>query len=148
MVKKFSYSKGFTLVEIMAVMILIAILAATGVVGINAQVKKGKIRATKTQIATFDQAISLFELECGFFPTSLDDLIQAPTARRCKGYPKGGYMKKKSIPADPWGSDYQYDSSGSRSGFGYDLWSLGPDAEDGTDDDVTSWESDSGQDEE
>lgn len=136
-----THTRAFSLLEIMAVMILLALLGGTAVVTYNAQVKKGKIRAAATQISTFDQAISLFELECGFFPTSLDDLIQAPTARRCKGYPEGGYIKKKSIPTDPWNTDYNYDPSGSRSGFGYDLWSNGPDGEEGTDDDVTSWDS-------
>ncbi|MCB1198347.1 MAG: type II secretion system major pseudopilin GspG [Bdellovibrionota bacterium] len=134
------HTKGFTLVEILAVMVLVALLAATAGVGINAQIQKGRVKAAVTQIASFDQAISLFELECGFFPTELNDLLQAPTARRCKGYPKQGFMKKKSIPVDPWQGEYNYDGAGSRSGFGYDLWSNGPDGEEGTDDDITNWE--------
>ena len=137
-------NSGFSVLEIMAVMILLTLLGGTAAVTYNAQVKKGRIRAAKTQIATFDQAISLFELDCGFFPTALDDLIHAPTSRRCKGYPDGGYIKKKEIPQDPWSENYNYDANGSRSGFGYDLWSNGPDKEEGTEDDVTSWDSDSG----
>lgn len=135
-------TKGFTLVEILAVMVLVALLAGTAAVGIRAQVRRGQINATKTQIAAFDQAISLFELECSFLPSSLDDLVQKP-AKRCKGYPKEGYLKKKSVPLDPWKEEYNYDGNGSRSGFGYDLWSNGPDTEEGTSDDITNWESDS-----
>lgn len=138
---RFNNVKGFSLVEIMAVMILLALLGTIAVGTYNTQVNKGKVRAAKANISSFDTQISLFELECGFLPTTLDDLITPPTSRTCKGYPAGGFLKKKEIPKDPWGNFFNYDPSGSRSGFGYDLWSNGPDGEEGTADDITSWTS-------
>lgn len=139
--------KGFSLLEIMAVVIIMAILGTVAAVGVVGQIEKSRLRTTKTQISVLESAISLFEMECGFTPTTLDDLIQAPTSRKCKGYPKAGYLKKKAVPQDAWNNDFSYDPSGSKSGMSYDIWSNGKDGDEGTGDDVTSWDAESGEDE-
>lgn len=139
--------RGFSLLEIMAVVIIMAILGTVAAVGISAQIRNARIKTTQTQISTLETAIGLFEMQCGFMPTQLDDLIQAPTSRKCKGYPKEGYLGKKAIPLDAWNKDFNFDASGSRSGLGYDIWSDGIDGEEGTSDDVTSWETEAGGDE-
>lgn len=134
--------RGFSLVEIMAVVVIIGILATTVTVGINSRVKKARLEATKTQISSLEQAVSMFHLECGFFPESIVSLIQPPSSgRNCKGYPPEGFLGKKALPDDPWGLPYNYVRPGTHNAESYDLWSVGPDGEDGTSDDVTNWES-------
>jgi general secretion pathway protein G len=140
-------TSGFTLIEILAVTILIAIMAGTAALGINTALKKGKIHTVTGQIAAFDQAISLFEIECSSYPSSLNDLIQKPS-QKCKDYPAEGYLKKKEIPLDPWSNEYNYRKPGTHNPSSYDLWSDGPDGQDGTDDDITNWKSDNTQTEE
>jgi general secretion pathway protein G len=142
--RKLRRQAGFTLVEIMAVTFILALLAGGAVLGINKMVQKARVNATISQIANFGSAISAFHLECGSYPTSLNDLITAPSGRGCKGYPAGGFLEKKEIPDDPWSTSYNFVSPGIHNPDGYDLWSNGPDKEDGTSDDVTNWSSESG----
>jgi general secretion pathway protein G len=132
-------NKAFTIVEILAVTLLMAGLIGIAAVGITANVKKGKIRTAKAQIGTFEQAISLFELECSFYPSELEDLVQNNSGQKCKDFPKEGFLRKQEIPQDPWNNDYNYRKPGYPQHFSYDLWSNGPNGEDGDTDDVTNW---------
>lgn len=139
---KLRRTSAFTLVEILAVTLLIAGLLGMAALGISKNVKRGKINTAKAQISNFGSAISLFELECGFYPTALEDLISNGSGQKCKNFPKGGFLddKVKNIPQDPWSEDYSYRKPGSHNTSSYDLWSFGPDKEDGTDDDVGNWD--------
>lgn len=140
MKKMIRRNSAFTLVEILAVTILLAIMAGGAALGISANIKKGKIKTTQAQIATFGQAISLFEMECSGYPSSLEDLVKAPTTK-CKDFPKEGYLQKQEIPQDAWNNDYNYRKPGTHNPNSYDLWSSGPDGEDGSSDDITNWKS-------
>jgi general secretion pathway protein G len=130
---------AFTIVEILAVTLLMAGLIGIAAVGITANVKKGKIRTAKAQIGTFEQAISLFELECSFYPSSLEDLVQNNSGQKCKDFPKEGFLRKQEIPMDPWNNEYNYRKPGTHNSSSFDLWSNGPNGEDGDSDDVTNW---------
>jgi general secretion pathway protein G len=132
-------NKAFTIVEILAVTLLMAGLIGIAAVGITANVKKGKIRTAKAQIGTFEQAISLFELECSFYPSQLEDLVQNNSGQKCKDFPKEGFLRKQEIPQDPWNNDYNFQKPGSHNTSSYDLWSNGPNGEEGDSDDVTNW---------
>jgi general secretion pathway protein G len=133
-------NKGFTMIELIAVIIILGLLAGTVSITIVRQTEKAKKEATKIQISSLGTAITTFHLECGFYPQALDNLINPPSGgRTCKGYPNNGFLEKKEIPKDPWGGDYNYLSPGTHNSDGYDLWSLGPDQEDGTEDDITNW---------
>lgn len=136
-----NYRKAFTIVEILAVTLLMAGLIGIAAVGITANVKKGKIRTAKAQIGTFEQAISLFELECSFYPSALEDLIQNNSGQKCKDFPKEGFLRKQEIPLDPWNNEYNYRKPGSHNTSSYDLWSNGPNGEEGDTDDITNWKS-------
>ncbi len=139
MIRK-SFKKGFTLIEIMTVMIIIGMIVGVASLGIAGRVKKARIEATKTQISAFEQAISAFNLDCGFYPDSLDALIKPPSSgKTCKGYPSEGFLSKKEVPSDPWKNAYNYAHPGTHNTDGYDLWSIGPDGEDATSDDISNW---------
>ena len=140
-------NSAFTLVEILAVTLLMAGLVGMAALGIASNVKKGKMRTATAQIGAFDHAISLFEMECGSYPTNLQDLVTAPSSK-CKDYPKEGYLSKKDIPLDPWNNDYNYRKPGTHNPSTYDLWSSGPDGEDGSGDDIGNWKADTSSDSE
>ena len=134
--------RGFTLVEIMAVVFIIGLLVGIVSVGVSSRVKKARVEATKAQISALEQAISMFHLECGFYPDALSSLVNPPSSgRTCKGYPPEGFLSKKELPNDAWGKAFSYAEPGTHNREGYDLWSTGPDAEDGTSDDITNWAS-------
>jgi len=122
-------SKGFTLIELMVVMVIIGLLAATVVPKFFGQVDKAMQQDAQAQIELLGQALDLYRLEKHKYPTS-DEGLEA-----IKSY------LKKSIPKDPWGNNFIYESPG-KEGRGYDLISYGADnAEggEGTDLDIVSW---------
>ena len=123
-----SKKRGFTLVEIMVVVVIIGMLAALIGPRLMGQTDTAKITSARTQIKNFEQALELFYLNNGFFPTTeqgLTALISKPTmAPEPKNYQAGGYLRAKSVPKDPWGNDYIYLSPGDNSE--YDIISLGP----------------------
>ena len=129
--KKFHHlgSQGFTLIELMVVMVIIGLLAATVVPKFFGQVDKAMQQDAQAQIELLGQALDLYRLEKHKYPTS-DEGLEA-----LKSY------LKKNVPKDPWGNNYIYESPG-KEGRGYDLISLGADnAEggEGTDKDIVSW---------
>lgn len=133
-------NRGFTLVEIMAVMLLIGTIMGIATVGIMGRVKSARITAATTQISSLGQVITTFHLECGFYPDSLESLIRPPSAgRTCKGFPPEGFLGKKELPQDPWGNPYNFQAPGVHDTSSYDLWSNGPDGNEGTEDDIVSW---------
>ena len=130
--------RGFTLVELMAVILIIGLIAGTATIAVSKRIKKARIQSTITQISQFGQSIATFHMDCGFYPSSLDDLIREPTGgKKCRGY--SPILNKKEIPQDPWKNDYNYQSPGIHAAESYDIWSNGPDGEEGTSDDITSW---------
>lgn len=136
---------GFTLIELMVVIVIIGILAAYIAPKFINRTEDAKINATKVQIRGFETGLKLFRLDCGFYPSTeqgLQSLINAPTAGRIpENYKTGGYMETTKVPEDPWGNPYIYESPGS-SGFDYEIRSLGADGVEGGEDenaDIQSW---------
>lgn len=134
-------NKGFSIIELVAAMIIMGLLAGVATVAVTGYVNQAKNKATATNIATLETAIKTFNLECGFFPASLDELIAAPTSRTCRGYPTEGFLEKREVPLDAWGNAFNYSRPGTHNTQSYDLWSNGKDAEEGTSDDITNWTS-------
>lgn len=133
---------GFTLIEIMAVVVIIGLIGGVVVGAVVSKVSDAKKKTAKTQIGALGQALKLFHLDCGFYPSALADLVTEPTSgRKCKGYSPQGYLDEgKAVPADPWDNSYNYQYPGVHTPQGYDLWSNGPDGEEGTSDDIKSWD--------
>jgi general secretion pathway protein G len=132
-------SHGFTLIEIMLVVIIIGVLAAMVVPRLVGRTEQAKIARARSDIAAIGLALDLYELDIGRYPESLDELVakDAPSSVGQGTRWNGPYLKK-GLPKDPWGRPYEYQRE-SQHHQDYDLSSLGTDGKPGTDD-VTNWE--------
>ncbi|OHB80965.1 MAG: type II secretion system protein GspG [Planctomycetes bacterium RBG_16_64_10] len=135
---------GFTLIELLLVLAILVILA--GLVGprILGSQQKADIRSTKAQLAMFKTTLEHYALDMRTFPETeegLEALIKKPADSDDSDNWGGPYLDSGEIPKDPWGNEYQYEfppSHSDREEFP-DIWSLGPDGDDGTDDDIVNW---------
>ena len=129
---------GFTLLEILVVVLIITILAT--IVGVNVAKKpsEARVAAAKAQIGAFRTALQLYRMEQGRFPTTeqgLKALCEKPTlAPIPERYPEDGYLESRTLPLDPWGHDYWYHVPGAN-GDPYLIVSYGADGEEGGDGD-------------
>jgi general secretion pathway protein G len=131
--------KGFTLIEILVVMVIIALLASLVAPRLFPKLGKGKQAAAKAQIELLGQALDQFRLDTGRYPTTQEGLNVLGANQNIENW-DGPYLKK-GVPNDPWGRPYHYQCPGQHSD--YDLLSYGRDGSpggDGEDKDVLSWE--------
>ena len=138
-------NKGFTLIELMVVLVILGILASRIVPMILGRVDDAKFTDAKLDIQALETALKLYKLDNGDFPTTeqgLLALVEPPEAEgTLKNWKKGGYLEKGRVPKDPWGNDYVYLCPGQHGPF--DLMSYGMDGEPGGEDnnqDVNNWE--------
>ncbi|MBY9061536.1 type II secretion system major pseudopilin GspG [Sphingomonas yunnanensis] len=133
---------GFTLVELMVVIVIIGLLATIVALNVLPSGDTARIQKAKADIATIEQGLELYRLQIGSYPTTsqgLQALVTAPAGADAARYQAGGYVKK--LPKDPWGRDYLYASPGQHGAA--DVWTLGADGKDGgegIDADIGSWQ--------
>jgi general secretion pathway protein G len=120
---------GFTLIEIMVVIVILALLAALVGPKLIGRSDDAKVADTKVQIRNLETALKLYKLDSGLFPTTeqgLQSLVAKPTTGVIpKNYKAEGYLESKKVPQDPWGNDYVFISPGANGD--YDLCSFGAD---------------------
>jgi general secretion pathway protein G len=137
-------ARGFTLIEIMVVVIIIGLLAAVIVPQIFGRVDDARIAKSKSDIQAIETALTMYKLDNFKYPTAeqgLTALVQKPNDPTVHNWREGGYLKR--VNKDPWGNDYQYRFPGTH-GSEYDLFSMGPngvpdDAQGGQSDDIGNW---------
>jgi len=129
--------RGFTLVEMLLVVTIIGILAALVIPKIAGTGERARVTAALADInGGIKSALGQYEVDNGFYPKSLQDLIQAPgNARNWHG----PYFDPPKLPTDPWGYNYVYYFPGKHNPNSYDLLSVGPDGKEGTEDDIGNW---------
>ena len=113
-----SKKSGFTLIEIILVVVIIGILAGIAIPRMGGKTEKANISQAKSNIEALSMAISEYEMMNGTYPSSLDQLLD-----ESKG---GPYMQKKSIPTDPWGKPFTYAAPGSHNNHAFDLSCTSP----------------------
>ena len=132
---------GFTLIEIMAVVVIMGMLMATLAVGIASQLDKARMSNAKAQILRIEQALEFYQLDNARFPTidqGLQALVTRPSATpEPRSYNPAGYIKADAL-TDPWDQPFQYRIPGDHNPQTFDIWSLGPDGVEGGDD-IGNW---------
>jgi len=118
-----SRRSAFTLVELLLVLVILGILAAIVIPKFSGRTEQAKEQAAVTQISTFGTALTAFEVDNGFYPKTLGDLIAQP--RDAQNW-RGPYLQSDTIPKDPWGNEYVYKSPGTHNPTSYDVSSAGP----------------------
>ncbi len=129
--RKRQSERGFTMVELMAVLVILGLLMAMVVKNFVGQVDKGKVITTKNSLRQLQTAINQFRMETGRWPTEdegLSVLVQAPAD--VKNYPPGGYLETTEVPKDAWGNDFIFELN-PESGKPFDIKSLGADRQEG-----------------
>lgn len=133
-------SSGFTLLELLVVMVIIGLLAGFVAPRYFAQVGKSQVKLARAQIDALDKALDQFRLDVGRYPTS-EEGLQVLVARPSGEASWSGPYLKKGVPADPWGHPYVYQQPGTHGGD-FDLLSYGKDGRlggTGEDADLTNW---------
>jgi general secretion pathway protein G len=138
-------SQGFTLIEIMVVIVILGILASLIVPRIMDRPEEAKTLKARIQIESLETALKLYKLDNGVYPTTeqgLQALVEKPdTGTVPKKWREGGYLEKGSVPKDPWGNEFIYLSPGVS--HEYEIISYGPDGAAGGEEknqDIHSWE--------
>lgn len=132
--------RGFTLAELMVVVVIIGLLAGIVLPKLFPQLVKGKKAAARAQIESLGMALDNYRLDTGRYPTTQEGLYALLNDPGAEGW-SGPYLKKKVIPKDPWNHEYNYQFPGAHSD--YDLVSYGRDGTpggEGEDSDIVSWE--------
>ncbi len=130
---------GFTLLELMVVIVILGIMASMIIPNLLGNKEKADQQKVVTDISTLESAMEMYKLNSSRYPTTdqgLDALVSKPSIDPMpRNYPQGGYIRR--LPNDPWGNPYLLLSPGENGAV--DIFSIGLDGEEGTDDDIGNW---------
>ncbi len=142
---KYYIRNGFTLIELMVVIVILGILAGLIVPRIMGRPEEARRMKARVQLESIETALKLYKLDNGSYPTTeqgLQALVEAPASGSlAQAWREGGYLEKGKVPLDPWDNEYVYLAPGIHDDF--DLMSYGFDGEpggEGKDQDINSWE--------
>ncbi len=137
--------RGFTLIELMVVIVILGILAAIIAPRIIGRTDEARVTEAKVQIKNIETALKLYKLDNGRYPATeqgLEALVSRPeSGPPARSWREGGYLERKKVPLDPWGSPYVYASPGLQGE--YDIISYGADGTrggEGFDRDISNWD--------
>lgn len=141
-----SMRHGFTLIEIMAVVLIIGLLSTLVGLTVFPMIDRSRASTTRTQLSMLDAALEAYRMDNATFPSTeqgLVSLIQPPPEAR-NALP-GGYLRERRVPNDGWGRPFQYQFPGEHNTHTYDIWSFGADGNpggEGVDADIGNWAED------
>jgi len=130
---------GFTLIEVLLVLVILVVLSSIAVPIYQGILGAARVKAAKVQVHMLDKAVELYYVDISKPPAELNDLLVRPADAKVSRHWGGPYLKKGSELIDPWEDPYEYAAQGTRNAGSYDVWSLGPDTQNGTADDIGNW---------
>jgi len=133
---------AFTLLEIMLVVTIIALLAATGFRLMRGNVEYSREVRVEGDLQSISTQLKLYEAMNGFYPSSSQGLQALVTRPQSEPKPRQWRLLMSKVPQDPWHKDYEYRTPGTHNPESFDIFSLGPDRVAGTDDDIGNWDRD------
>jgi general secretion pathway protein G len=136
-----SQRRGFTLVEILVVITIVVLLAGLAIANLNKAFSGSQEQVAKIFVTqSMKTPLFSYKMQMGNYPSTdegLQALVAAPQGKTDRW--RGPYIEGSTLPLDPWKNPYQYRYPGVHNKDGYDLWSMGPDGKDQTDDDIGNW---------
>jgi general secretion pathway protein G len=139
-VRKTVERRAFTLLEVLMVIVILGVLAALIVPQFTGTQEQSKIKTTRIQVRSIEDALERFKMECGRYPTSeegLAALVSKPGSEDIADKWPGAYLKQPA--RDAWDRELQYRFPGQYNSDSFDVWSNGPDGNEGSEDDITNW---------
>ena len=127
---------GFTLMELLLVLVILVVLGSMTVAFFGGTRERALINSAKADVSTIASQIERYEFDMRAYPSSLEDLINQPSGDGAEDW-AGPYLRE--LNQDPWRHDYRYAQPGRKNTDTFDVWSVGPDGQDGTDDDIGNW---------
>ncbi len=134
--------RGFTLAEVLVVLFILVTIASVMVFAVQGIRERAKVDQAGLMIKAFATGVETYEAHIGMPPTTeqgLDALLNPPPDLSNPAKWGGPYLRDNVNTLDPWENAYQYVSPGTRTRDGFDVWSMGPDGMDGTEDDIGNW---------
>lgn len=132
---------GFTLIEVLLVLVILVVIGSIAATSLLGMQDKADRDAAKAQVGLFERAIDNYRFMIKQYPDSLQDLVEKPSDKTAADRWEQPFLNKSKIPTDPWGNEYKFSADGKHNQGRYDVWSMGPDGDDQTDDDIGNWES-------
>jgi len=132
---------GFTLIEVLLVLVILVVLASMAMLAYGPIRDRANVDAAKGQIGLFKTPLNMYQLDIKSYPTTdqgLAALREVPADVPNPDKWQGPYLDRP-VPLDPWDNEYLYESPGTHNPRSYDVWSMGPDGIDGTEDDIGNW---------
>jgi general secretion pathway protein G len=131
---------GFTLMEVLLVLVILVVLASLAVQTYRGVQDKALKDAAKTKVGLISGSVDTYQIHMFSFPGNLQDLINKPNDARAAEKWSGPYLKDANALSDPWGNELRYAAPGKHNSDSFDIWSIGPDGQDGTSDDIGNWQ--------
>jgi general secretion pathway protein G len=132
--------QGFTLMEVLLVLVILVILASLAVTTYSGVQSKALKQAAKTKVGLIAGQVDLYQLDMRSYPGSIQDLVNKPSDARAADKWSGPYLKESTAVTDPWDNEIRFAAPGKHNSSTFDVWSTGPDGQDGTADDIGNWE--------
>jgi general secretion pathway protein G len=129
---------GFTLMEVLLVLVILVVLASLAVNVFSGTQDQANRNAAAAQVGLYKRAIDLYRLNMRQYPSDLQELVTEPSDAASAAKWGGPFMDK--IAKDPWDQEYRFAAPGKHNADSFDVWSVGPDGQDGSADDIGNWE--------
>lgn len=127
---------GFTLMELLLVLVILVVLGSMTVAFFGGTRERAFINSAKGDVSTYASAVERYEFDMRAYPAKLEDLVNQPSGDGAEDW-AGPYIRE--LNEDPWRNPYRYAQPGKKNSNSFDVWSVGPDGQDGTDDDIGNW---------